>query len=55
MLSPFMVFCREAPIPSASPCFYEGDPPPTHSYLTALAFPYTGALSLHRTKGFSSH
>jgi hypothetical protein len=23
--------------------------PPTHSYLTALAFPSTGALSLHRT------
>jgi hypothetical protein len=28
---------------------------PTHYYLPALAFPYTGALSLHRTKGISSH
>jgi hypothetical protein len=24
---------------------------PTHSCLTALAFPYAGSLSLHRTKG----
>ena len=30
-------------------------PQPTHSCLPALAFPYTGALSLHRTKGLSSH
>jgi hypothetical protein len=29
--------------------------PSTHSCLTSLAFPYTGALSLHRTKGISSH
>ena len=40
-------------------CFYEGVPPPTnpltHSRLPALAFPYTEASSLHRTKGFSSH
>ena len=28
---------------------------PTHSCLTTLAFPYTGASSLHRTKGFPSH
>jgi hypothetical protein len=28
---------------------------PTHSFLTALAFPYTGAWSLYRTKGLSSH
>jgi hypothetical protein len=27
----------------------------THSHLTTLAFPYTGATSLHRTKGLSSH
>jgi hypothetical protein len=40
-----------------SPRLYEGAPPPTHSYLTTLAFPYTGALSLHshRTKGLSFH
>ena len=36
-------------------CFYKGAHPPTHSSLTALAFPYTGASSLHRTKGLSSH
>jgi len=29
--------------------------PPTPSYLPTLAFPYIGAMSLHRTKGFSSH
>jgi hypothetical protein len=28
--------------------------PPTHSCLSALAFPCTGALSLHRTKGLTS-
>ena len=28
---------------------------PTHSYFLALAFPYTGAQSLQRTKGLSSH
>jgi hypothetical protein len=27
----------------------------THSCLTTLPFPYTGALNLHGTKGFSSH
>jgi len=29
--------------------------PPIHSCLTALAFPYTGTLSLHRTKGLPFH
>jgi hypothetical protein len=29
--------------------------PTTHSCLPALAFPYTGASSLHRTKGLSSY
>jgi hypothetical protein len=29
--------------------------PPTHSHLPALAFPYTGAMSLPRNKGLSSH
>jgi hypothetical protein len=28
---------------------------PTHSSFSVLAFPYTGASSLHRTKGLSSH
>ena len=41
--------------PPSSPCFYEGAPPPTHSLLPTLAFPYSGALSLHRSKGLSSH
>jgi hypothetical protein len=37
-------------------CLYEGASPPIHhSSLPTLAFPYTGALSLHRTKGLSSH
>ena len=29
--------------------------PPTHSYLTALAPLYAGALNLHMTKSLSSH
>ena len=29
--------------------------PPTHSHLPALAFPYTGVLSLYRTKGLFPH
>jgi hypothetical protein len=29
--------------------------PPTHSYLFILPFPYSAALSLHRTKGLFSH
>ena len=35
-------------------CFYKGVPTPTHSCLPALEFPYTGALSIHRTKVLSS-
>lgn len=46
-------------IPSSSLCFYEGTRPPTTSSClptpASYAFPYTGALSLHRTKGLSSH
>ena len=38
-----------------SPFFYEGVPPPTYFCFPTLAFPYTGALSLHWTKGLSSH
>ena len=29
--------------------------PPTHSWLTSIAFLYTGATSLHRTKDLPSH
>jgi hypothetical protein len=46
---------HKPPIPFPSPCFYESFHPPTYSYLDALAFPYTGESSLHRTKGLSSH
>ena len=57
MLSLFPVF------PSATPLYHSPPPacmrvlphPPTHSCLHTLKFPYTGALSLHRTKGLSSH
>lgn len=35
------------------PYFYDDAPPPTHFCLIALAFPHTGALSFHRTKGLS--
>jgi len=49
---------QKTPIPSL-PCFYDGAPSPTQrlppSLLPALAFLYTGASGLHRTKGFSSH
>ena len=38
------------------PCFYKDVClPPTHSWLAAVAFPYTGARSIHRKKGLSSH
>jgi hypothetical protein len=33
------------------PCAHQ----PTHSHFLALAFPYSGALNLHRIKGLSSH
>jgi hypothetical protein len=42
-------------IPPPSLCFSEAAPLPTHSCLTAWACPYTGALSLHKTKGLPSH
>ena len=52
MFSPFQVSPSETAYPTPlSPAFmrvlprlYEGAPPPTHSRLLALAFPYTGAL-----------
>jgi hypothetical protein len=43
---PFLVPPPRNPLLHAlSPCFYERVPPPTHSCLPTLAFPYTGALS----------
>jgi hypothetical protein len=52
----FPSFPSECP-PSHSPssCFNEVVPPSTHSCLLTLAFTYTWALTLHRTKGLSSH
>jgi hypothetical protein len=45
----------EPHIPFHSPWIYEGAPPSTYTCHPALAFPYTRALSLHGTKGLSSH
>jgi hypothetical protein len=49
MLSPFLVSPPKTP--------YLLPLPPAHqpTYFLALAFPYTGASSLHRTKGLSFH
>jgi hypothetical protein len=57
MLSPFPVSPLENPYPFLPPpaSLRVLTHPPTHSHLTALAFPYTGESSLHRTKGFSSN
>ena len=53
MLSPFLFSPLQPPYP-ISP--YHASMrlllhPPTYSHLTALGFLYTGASSLHRTKG----
>jgi hypothetical protein len=57
MLSPFPVSPPESPYPI--PCLPATmgvfPHPPIHPHLPALAFPYTGASSLHRTKGLFSH
>jgi hypothetical protein len=46
----------KTPILSPLTWLYEDAPhPPTHFHLTALAFLYTGASSLHRNKGLPSH
>jgi hypothetical protein len=56
VIPPSQFILHNPSIPYSSPCFYEGAlHPPTHSCLTALAFPYAGASSLHRTKGLPSH
>jgi hypothetical protein len=52
MLYPFLVSHVKISYPTPLP------PPAhqtTHSYFLALAFPYTGAYNIHRTKGLSSH
>ena len=57
MLSPFLVSPLQIPNTiSPSPASMAVLPNlPNHSHLTALAFPYTKASSLQRTKGLSSH
>jgi hypothetical protein len=54
MLSPFPV--KPHILSSYPSCFYEGASPPSHPlYLSTLAFPYIGSMSLHRTKDLPSH
>jgi hypothetical protein len=55
--SPFSVFPLQTtyPIPPYPASMRMFPHPPTHSLLTALAFLFTGALSLYRTKGLPSH
>ena len=57
MLSPFLVSLPEIPyaipLPPASMRVFLH--PPTYTCLPTLALPYTGASSLHRTKGLFSH
>ena len=57
MLSLFLASTLQIPCPiTPPPASMRVLPhPPTHSLLTDLAFPYTGASSLHRTKDLSSH
>ena len=55
MLSPFPILPPSPlpqPLPPASMRVYPHLP--IHFCLPALAFPYTGTLSLHRTKGLFS-
>ena len=54
MLSPFPISPLEPPhlIPLLPASMKMLSVTPTHSYLTTLAFPYTGEWSLYRTKGF---
>ena len=53
MLSLFRSHLWEPPIPY--PFLYEVVLPSTHSYLLALAFPYTEASNTLRPKGLSFH
>ena len=56
LLSPFPVSPPETSYPFPPPASMKACPHPlTHSCLPTLAFPYTGASSLHRTKGLFSH
>jgi hypothetical protein len=51
MLSPFLVSPSRTPYPLLPAPAHQ----PTHTCFLALAFPYTGTSSLHRTKVLSSH
>jgi hypothetical protein len=51
MFPPFLVSPLKTPLSSPPNPAHQ----PTHSCFLALAFPYTGAQNLHRTKGLSSH
>jgi hypothetical protein len=53
LLDIFFIYISNA-IPKA-PYYPPPAPQPTHSYFLALAFPYTGAYELGKTKGLSSH
>ena len=55
MLSSLEVSTPEIPNTSSLHPLYEGAAPPIYICLCALAFPYTGVLNPHRTKGLSSH
>jgi hypothetical protein len=56
MLSPFLVLPGNSLPTSAPPASMRLFPHPyPHSCLPSLAFPYPGALSLHKTKSLSSH
>ena len=55
MLSPFPLFSLKSPYPNPPASMRVLAQPSTHFCRTTLAFPYTGALSLRRTKGLPSH
>jgi hypothetical protein len=57
MLSPFLVSPAQTPysIPPPPAFMRVFTNPPTQSCYPTLAFPYTGASCIHRTKGLSSH
>ena len=57
MLYSFLISPLRKPhlIPSPPPSIRVCPNPLTHSNFPTLPFPYTGALSLHVTKGLCSH
>ena len=57
MLSSFPVSPLQTPYPTPHPAasMRVFPHPPTHTCLPALVFLYTGASSLYRTKGLTSH